>query len=131
MIDIFKDMRFSINSKDVTQGTVFVALKGKNTDGHLFVDEALKNGAEYVVVEKSLGFTNDRIIRVNSTLKFLAELARKRLEEFNPLVIGITGSNGKTTMKELLYSVSLRNCKTLYICFAKCWNCPSGSGWFP
>jgi len=102
MIDIFKDMRFSINSKDVTQGTVFVALKGKNTDGHLFVDEALKNGAEYVVVEKSLGFTNDRIIRVNSTLKFLAELARKRLEEFNPLVIGITGSNGKTTMKELL-----------------------------
>lgn len=95
-------MRFSVNSKDVTQGTVFVALKGRNTDGHLFVDEALKNGAEYVVVESDLGFTNDRIIRVDSTLKFLAELARKRLEESNPLIIGITGSNGKTTTKELL-----------------------------
>ena len=95
----FKDIVF--NSKDIKKGDVFLALKGENHDGHKFISEAYSLGAICVVSEKKI--ENQNYILVENTNTFLEKIARKQRNLFDGLVIGITGSNGKTTTKETLY----------------------------
>ncbi len=89
-----------IDSRDAKPGTFFVAFDGEHNDGHDFVKEAIANGAEFALVSKSSSAPS---IRVNDVLDALTKLAtevRSRLTKVK--VIGITGSQGKTTTKDLL-----------------------------
>ncbi len=95
----------SIDSRDTQQNTIFFALKGKR-DGNLFINDALKNGANYVVSDdKTLCSTNKNFYYFKDTLQALQDLANYHRNLFKIPVIGLTGSNGKTTTKELFYSV--------------------------
>ncbi len=95
---------FSIDSRNIKNGSFFVALKGKHTDGHNFISDAVKNGAKGVAIQKECrNIPQDIFVYyVNSTKNFLTslgELARKKVQG---KVIGITGSAGKTTTKEMI-----------------------------
>ncbi|MAZ07239.1 MAG: hypothetical protein CMM99_02065 [Rickettsiales bacterium] len=99
----------SIDSRTVNKGNLFIPIKGKNFDGHNFIDEALKKGASASLInEKNLNsFKNkERLIPVKNTNESLSKLAifsRKRLK--NNTLICITGSSGKTTLKEWLKEI--------------------------
>lgn len=94
---------FVIDSRKARKGSVFFALKGQRNDGHDFVKDVHSNGAEIAVVEKKLDNVGITQIVVNSSIKALGKIAKSVIEKVNPKIIGITGSNGKTTTKELMY----------------------------
>ena len=90
----------SINSKEIKKNDIFFAIKGKNKDGNLFVNEAFKRGASIAIVNK-LKKTNKQI-SVENTLKFLTKASSLLRENTSSKIIAITGSCGKTSLKELL-----------------------------
>ena len=92
-----------INSKDASAKNFFVAFKGEKFDGHDFVSEALISGAKFSLVSKSVSGPHVLVSDVGQALIDLARFVRTQLP--NMKVIGITGSQGKTTTKEFLYSV--------------------------
>ena len=92
-----------INSKDASAKNFFVAFKGEKFDGHDFVSEALNSGAKFSLVSKSVSGPHVLVSDVGQALIDLARFVRSQLP--NMKVIGITGSQGKTTTKEFLYSV--------------------------
>jgi UDP-N-acetylmuramoyl-tripeptide--D-alanyl-D-alanine ligase len=96
------------DSSKVRRGSVFVALKGERLDGHRFVPEALERGAECVIVHRRLAAAARKhatVIYVADTLKALGDLAHYRRQKLPTQVIAITGSNGKTTTKEMLSAI--------------------------
>jgi len=93
----------SINSKQIKKDNLFIAIKGKSHDGHIFVREALKNKANYCVVQKNIKKVNKKkLIKYSSTISFLNKLAVLKRGNSNSKVIAITGSSGKTTLKTIL-----------------------------
>lgn len=92
-----------LNSKDASAKNFFVAFKGEKFDGHDFVSEALNSGAKFSLVSKSVSGPHVLVSDVGQALIDLARFVRTQLP--NMKVIGITGSQGKTTTKEFLYSV--------------------------
>ena len=95
----------STDSRKVTKDSIFFALKGENFNGNQFAAQALKDGAIYAVVDEEVEGPKERIVRVNNVLQTLQELAAFHRRQFDIPVIGITGSNGKTTTKELIAAV--------------------------
>lgn len=95
----------TIDSREVTSGSLFFAIRGERFDGNDFARDALKTGAAYAVVDNPQVVENNRFILVDDALKTLQELARRHRRRFEIPVIGITGSNGKTTTKELISAV--------------------------
>ena len=95
------------DSRDCPPGSIFIALKGASFDGNKFAGAALAKGCSYAIVdEPEYAKNNDpRIILVDDCLTTYKELAREHRRQFNIPVIGITGTNGKTTTKELLSAV--------------------------
>lgn len=95
------------DSRDCPEGSIFIALKGASFDGNKFADMALEKGCAYVIVdEKEYAKEGDnRYILVDDCLTTFKELAREHRRQFNIPVIGITGTNGKTTTKELVSAV--------------------------
>jgi len=102
----------SIDSRTIKKGELFVAIKGARFDGHDFVPEVIKNGAWGALVERSeletkyasLGGLRN-ILAVEDTIFALQEMSQMHRKKFAIPVIGITGSNGKTTTKEMLASI--------------------------
>lgn len=96
-----------INSKSVQHGSLFVAIKGEAKDGHDFIDDAVNNGAKTIIVFKNyIDFiANVTYVIVEDTTKALGDIAHHYRMMFDIPVIGITGSNGKTTVKEMLRSI--------------------------
>ena len=93
------------DSRKVTKGCIYFSLKGESFDGNAFAIEALENGAAYSVADdQNLPDTNG-LIKVNDGLQTLQALSSYHRHQFDIPVIGITGSNGKTTTKELMLSV--------------------------
>ena len=92
-----------INSKDASAKNFFVAFRGEKFDGHDFVSEALNSGAKFSLVSKSVSGPHVLVSDVGQALIDLARFVRTQLP--NMKVIGITGSQGKTTTKEFLYSI--------------------------
>ena len=90
----------SINSKEIKKNDVFFAIRGKNKDGNLFVKEALAKGASLVIVNNQKKLKKK--IVVNDTLKFLTEASSTLRENLSSKIISITGSCGKTSLKELI-----------------------------
>jgi UDP-N-acetylmuramoyl-tripeptide--D-alanyl-D-alanine ligase len=94
----------SINSKKIKKDDIFIAIKGLNFDGHDYINEAFKNGAIAAIISDE-GKNSSKTILVNDSRKSLADIASLILKKFNPFVIGVTGSNGKTTTKEIIKSI--------------------------
>ena len=100
------------DTRNVQPNDIFFALKGDNFNGNHFAQQALDSGASMVVVDEEVGFRSERVVRVEDVLKALQALAKKYRETFGFPVIGITGSNGKTTTKELMREVLSMKFKT-------------------
>ena len=96
----------STDSRSMEKGAMFVALKGENFDGNRFAQSALDKGAGCVVVSCGSGMRDgDRVIVVEDTLEALQAVARRHRSSFRIPVIALTGTNGKTTTKELVSAV--------------------------
>jgi len=93
----------NIDSRTLKPGELFFALKGENTDGHKYAGDALRKGAVGVVVQNKTGVANE--ILVTDTLFALGELAHHYRNNFNLPIIAITGTNGKTTVKNLIANI--------------------------
>lgn len=96
----------STDSRTIREGQLFVALKGERFDGHDFLDEALKKGSGAIVSLPPISPPSDKaVIYVKDTLKALGDVARHIRTRSGIPVVGITGTNGKTTTKEMAASV--------------------------
>ncbi|MGA3014486.1 MAG: UDP-N-acetylmuramoyl-tripeptide--D-alanyl-D-alanine ligase [Bacteroidales bacterium] len=103
----------SIDSRHIAEGCLFLGLKGDCFDGNEFASKALENGASFAIIDNPKCKVRDKTILVENSLSLLQRLANLHRKHFNIPVIAITGTNGKTTTKELLYSVLSKNYKTL------------------
>ena len=93
----------SINSKEIKKNDIFFAIKGKKEDGNFYVDEAFKKGASIAIVNKIKNSNKkNKQIKVSDTLEFLTKSSKIVRENFDGRIIAITGSCGKTSLKELL-----------------------------
>lgn len=95
---------FSIDSRTLQHGEIYIALKGKNFDGKDFMDEAITKGAQAVVADNYFD-SKVPLLVVKDTEDFLKDLALANRLEFKGPVIGVTGSNGKTSSKEIIASL--------------------------
>lgn len=103
---IFRTCRgVSTDSRSIRSGALYIALKGEHFDGNDFVLQALDSGASFAITDRTEFSGNDRCIVVPDSLATLQELARYHRAQFKIPVLGITGTNGKTTTKELLAAV--------------------------
>ena len=100
------------DTRKIISGSLFFALKGENYDANKFAHQALENGADFAIIDNIAYQTDDRFILVDDTLLALQELANYHRKQLNIPVIGLTGSNGKTTTKELILSVLSQKYKT-------------------
>jgi UDP-N-acetylmuramoyl-tripeptide--D-alanyl-D-alanine ligase len=93
------------DSRNIVQGGLFIALKGASFNGNLYAKDCIDKGANYAIVDDKDFADNKSIFFVNDALVFLQKLANFHRRRFNIPIIGITGSNGKTTTKELIFEV--------------------------
>ena len=91
---------------------MFIAIKGDNFDANTFAKEALEKGANYVIIDNPNYFIDDRTIVVKNSLETLQELSKFHRDYLNIPIIALTGSNGKTTTKELIQVVLSRKYET-------------------
>ena len=102
----------STDTRNIGKDSLFFALKGPNFNANTLAEKALELGAKYVVVDELDFVTHPNILLVESGLKALQDLANFHRKQFDIPVIGLTGSNGKTTTKELINSVLSKKYKT-------------------
>jgi UDP-N-acetylmuramoyl-tripeptide--D-alanyl-D-alanine ligase len=102
----------STDSRKITPNCMFFALKGDNFNGNAYAKSALDNGAKYCVIDEKEYAINSHYILVEDVLKTLQELATFHRKKLNTPIIALTGSNGKTTTKELINSVLSTQYKT-------------------
>ena len=93
------------DSRNCPQGSIFLALKGATFNGNQFAEAALQKGCAYAIVDEAVASDSDRIIRVDDCLQTFKDLAREHRRQFSLPMVGITGTNGKTTTKELIRAV--------------------------
>ena len=102
----------STDTRKINEGVMFFALKGDKFNANSFAHEALNKGAKYVVIDEVQYATDERCILVGDVLYALQKLANYHRQQFAIPVVGMTGSNGKTTSKELLAAVLSKKYKT-------------------
>ena len=101
------------DSRKIKDNDLFFSLKGPNFNGNKFAEIALENGANYAIVDQKEYAVNDNYILVNDCLDTLQKLANYHKKKSKAKIIGLTGSNGKTTSKELILSVLKSEFKTI------------------
>lgn len=109
---------FSKNTKEVNEGDVYVGFKGEHFDGGKFYEDAFKNGAKGCIINKIQGLDikhmeNKFLIQVDDTIEAIGQIAKLKREKYNIPVVAITGSVGKTSTKDIIYSVVSQKYKTL------------------
>ena len=103
LFDLFYETsEVCIDTRSITKNCLFVALKGSNFDGNDFVNEALLAGAKYCISDRLAICNQVNLFYVENTLEYLQNLALYHRKKFTIPVLGITGSNGKTSTKELV-----------------------------
>lgn len=116
LYEIFKQYpSVQTDTRKLKSGDIYFALKGPNFNGNLFAEKALEAGASYAIVDEEVvgdAKWNDKILLVQDGLSSLQALAKYHRQQFNIPFIGITGSNGKTTTKELVFVVLASHFKT-------------------
>lgn len=95
----------SIDTRKILPNSLFVAIKGENFDANTFAEEALSKGAKYVIIDNSDYYIDERTILVKDSLSALQQLAQYHRNYLKIPIIALTGSNGKTTTKELIHAV--------------------------
>jgi UDP-N-acetylmuramoyl-tripeptide--D-alanyl-D-alanine ligase len=103
------------DTRKVREGDIFFALKGENFNGNQFAVKALDNGAAYAIIDEEFSFPEKykgRLLLVRDSLSTLQSLAAHHRNQFSIPFIAITGSNGKTTTKELIHAVLSEKYKT-------------------
>ncbi len=107
-----QQQQISIDTRKIKPDTLFFAFRGKNVDGHSFIKEALDKGAAGVIIDNPKYKKNKYCFLVKNVLDTLQQLAKHHRQQLNIPVIGITGSNGKTTTKTLINSVLQQKYRT-------------------
>ena len=102
----------AIDSRMVRKNNIFLTIKGKNNDGIKFADQALKKGAKYIVSSKVIKKNKKKTIRVKDEIKFLKDYAKIKRHNTQAKIIAITGSAGKTSLKNLIKHLLLNYDKT-------------------
>jgi UDP-N-acetylmuramoyl-tripeptide--D-alanyl-D-alanine ligase len=114
--DIYKRFQecdgVSTDTRQIQKNSMFFALKGDNFNGNEYAKDAISKGAKYAVIDEDNFLSNDQYIVVKDVLKALQELANYHRRQFTIPFIAITGTNGKTTTKELINAVLSRKYKT-------------------
>lgn len=105
----------STDSRDIKDNTLFIALSGEKFDGHDFIESAYFKGVRSFIIQKDIDFNKDdvTIIKVKNTMYALGDIAKYYRNRFNVKVIGVTGSVGKTSTKDINYSVLSTKYNTL------------------
>jgi UDP-N-acetylmuramoyl-tripeptide--D-alanyl-D-alanine ligase len=107
-----KHPKISTDTRKLSEGSIFFALSGPNFNANEFTESAIEKGAAYAVISDENYKKDDRYIVVKNTLQTLQELANYHRKHLSIPIIGITGSNGKTTTKELMHAVLSQHYKT-------------------
>ena len=102
--DSLEISEFSIDTRSIKKGEVYIAIEGPNFDGHDFIEDAEKKGARALIVSREVSSILPFIV-VDNTLDFMVTIAVHNRSSFDGNVIGITGTNGKTTSKQILSSL--------------------------
>src|SRR6478752_7224264 len=92
----------TIDTRKITPNSLFIAIKGENFDANTFAKEALEKGASYAVIDNKDFYINEKTILVKDSLVTLQELAKHHRDYLKLPIISLTGSNGKTTTKEII-----------------------------
>ena len=104
---------FSQDSRQMTNGGMYIPLKGERFDGHNFIESAFQTGAQAIISEKDVNYEDKIVIKVKDTHQALKDMARY-LRNHRPVkVVGVTGSVGKTSTRDMVYSVVKQKYKTL------------------
>ena len=104
--------QISTDTRNIARDCIFFALKGDNFNANEFAAQAIQKGAAFAVVDEEQYVKNERCLLVDDALTALQDLARHHRKQLNIPVIGLTGSNGKTTSKELINAVLAERYKT-------------------
>ena len=126
-----KHPQITTDSRICPKDSIFIALRGENFDGNKFAETALERGCAYAIVDEQKYQKPDdsRYILVDNCLKTYQQLAREHRRRFHIPIIGITGTNGKTTTKELVsakntaYSIQMATLTTMWACQRRCSDC--------
>ena len=107
--------KVSTDSRKIEKGSIFFALKGENFNGNQYAKVAIEKGASYIVVDELVNdIPLEKTFKVDNVLSSLQQLAHYHRKTLNIPIIGITGSNGKTTTKELLAAVLNKKYNTFH-----------------
>jgi len=101
------------DTRTIKKNDLFFALKGENFNGNDYAEKAIELGASYSIVDETLDSDNNKIIQVTDVLETLQKLANYHRNYLDIIIIGLTGSNGKTTTKELIHAVLSKKYKTI------------------
>ncbi len=110
---ILSNYKVSTDTRKLELNSLFFALKGENFNANTFAEEAIKQGCSFAIVDDETISNGKEILLVSNVLESLQQLAKYHRQQLNIPFIGITGSNGKTTNKELIHAVLSKKYKTL------------------